>query len=73
MISAWILLTASHYQFNDHHIRIVNKVLVYSDAVLIESEVSPILVPLYDSISLLEEDNVRYDLIRARSINGVIG
>ena len=59
LISAWILLTASHYHFTEYHIGIVDKVLVHSDAVFIDTEVYPIFVSLNDSVSLLDEDNIR--------------
>ena len=67
------VLTASHYHFTEYHIGIVDKVLVHSDAILIDTEVYPIFVSLNDSVSLLEEDNIRDYHLCPCSVKGIVG
>ena len=65
--------TGTHHYLTEHHIGVVDKVLVHLDSVFIGSKVYPILVSLDNSISLLEEDNIRHDLVRACSVKGIVG
>ena len=63
----------AHHHFTEYHIGIVDKVLVHSDAVLIDTEVYPILLSLYDSVSFLEKNNIRHNLVRSCAIKGIVG
>ena len=63
---------ADHLHVAQHHFRVVHKIGVHPDSIGVGGQMHPIGLNIHQSITLLEEDNVRSDLRTGSSLEGVV-
>ena len=59
--------------FAQDHLRVVNEVAVDGKTVCIFAQVYPIRFNLYGAVTLLQEDDVRYNLCASIGLEGIVG
>ena len=64
--------TRFRYHTAEYHIRMLDKILVHLDAVLVFSEVAPIGIAFYHAVVLLKKDNIRDCFRSCRRLKGRI-
>ena len=63
---------ADHLHVAQHHFRVVHKIGVHPDAIGVGGQMHPIGLNIHQSVTLLEEDNVRCDLCAGSGLEGII-
>ena len=63
---------ADHLHVAQHHFRVVHKIGVHPDAIGVGGQMHPIGLNIHQSVTLLEEDNVRCDLRAGSSLESII-
>ena len=63
---------ADHLHVAQHHFRVVHKIGVHPDAIGVGGQMHPIGLNIHQSVTLLEEDNVRCDLCAGSGLEGVV-
>ena len=64
---------ADHLHVAQHHFRVVHKIGVHPDSIGVGGQMHPIGLNVNQTVSLLEEDNVRCDLRTGSGLEGVVG
>ena len=63
---------ADHLHVAQHHFRVVHKIGVHPDAIGVGGQMHPIGLNIHQSVTFLEEDNVRCDLCAGSGLKGII-
>ena len=61
-----------HLHITENHFGVLNKIAVHSDTVFIGIKVYPIRFNIYDTVTLLQDKNIRYYLCASVTLKGVI-
>ena len=64
---------ADHLHVAQHHFRVVHKIGVHPDAIGVGGQMHPIGLNVHQSVTLLEEDNVRCNLCAGSGSESVVG
>ena len=64
--------SADHLHIAQHHFRVVHEICVHPDSIGVGGQMHPIGLNIYQTVSLLEEDNVRSNLRSGSGLEGVV-
>ena len=64
--------TAYHFHFAEYHFRVLNKKWVHSYTVFVGVKMNPVRLNIYEPVSLLQKQNIGYDLCPGIAFEGVI-